>query len=157
MIVALFFISRITATMPVWDVMWRFAVLGAGLGMFMAPNNNSVMSSVPPQRRGIASGLLGMFRYTGQSLGIAFAGTVFAHFATAKGMALKGLPSTGSLEAIGSDPVALEAFRQAFINGLSAVALASIPLVAIGMVLSIMRGSAKDITARVVAGTEGSD
>jgi len=144
---ALFFISNITATMTIWQVLWRFAVLGLGLGTFAAPNNNSVMSAVPPQRRGIASGLLGMFRYSGQSLGIAFGGTVFAHFATAGGLKLEGLPSVGSLDAIGSDPVALEAFYDAFINGLSAAALATIPLVGIGIVLSFMRGSWKEAPA----------
>jgi len=147
MAMALFFISNITATMTIWQVLWRFAVLGFGLGAFVAPNNNSVMSAVPPQRRGIASGLLGMFRYTGQSLGIAFGGTVFAHFAAAGAMKLEGLPSVGSLDAIGNDPAALESFRDAFINGLSAVALASIPLVVIGIVLSFMRGSWKETPA----------
>jgi EmrB/QacA subfamily drug resistance transporter len=137
---ALFLISRISADMPVWDVVWRLCVLGIGLGMFMAPNNNSVMSSAPPNRRGIASGLMGMFRYTGQSLGIAFSGTVFAHFAIAEGFALRGLPSAGSMSEIASNPAALHAFQAAFINGMSTTALAAIPLAGVAIILSLIRG-----------------
>ena len=137
---ALFLISRISADMPVWDVVWRLCVLGIGLGMFMAPNNNSVMSSAPPNRRGIASGLMGMFRYTGQSLGIAFSGTVFAHFAIAEGFALHGLPSAGSMSEIASNPAALHAFQAAFINGMSTTALAAIPLAGVAIILSLIRG-----------------
>lgn len=136
----LFFISRITATMPVWDVIWRLFVLGTGLGMFMAPNNNSVMSSVPPNRRGIASGLMGMFRYTGQSLGIAFSGTVFAHFAVTEGFALHGLPSAGDVSEVAANPAALHAFQEAFINGMRSAAFAAMPLAGIAIVLSLIRG-----------------
>jgi EmrB/QacA subfamily drug resistance transporter len=137
---ALFLISRISANMPVWDVVWRLCVLGIGLGMFMAPNNNSVMSSAPPNRRGIASGLMGMFRYTGQSLGIAFSGTVFAHFAIAEGFALHGLPSAGSMSEVASNPAALHAFQAAFVNGMSTTALAAMPLAGVAIILSLIRG-----------------
>ena len=140
---ALFLISQITATMSIWNVLWRMSILGIGIGMFMAPNNNSVMSSVPANRRGIASGLLGMFRYTGQSLGIAFGGTVFAHFAVFNGFTLKGLPSVSSLSDLASNPDALESFRQAFIHGLGAAFLCAIPIVFIGAALSFMRGDQK--------------
>lgn len=140
---SLFLLSRMTAEMAAWDVLWRLAVLGAGLGMFMAPNSNAVMSSAPAHRRGIAAGLLGMFRYTGQSLGIAFAGTVFASFAASGGIALEGLPSPGELGAIGSNPEALEAFKAAFMNGMGAAALLAIPLAGVGVALSLLRGGSR--------------
>ncbi len=137
---SLFLLSQITADMAVWHVIWRLTIFGVGLGMFMAPNNNSVMSAAPTAKRGIASGLLGLFRYTGQSLGIAFGGTVFAAFATAGAFALTGLPSPEQMASVASDPAARMAIDTAFTNGLHAAALLAIPLAGIGMLLSLMRG-----------------
>jgi MFS family permease len=138
---ALFLISRITVGMPVWDVLWRLLFLGAGLGMFTAPNNNAVMSSVPSQRRGIAAGLLGMFRFSGQSAGIAFAGVVFSVFAVASGgFALHGLPTTEQASGVAANPAQLEMLRDAFVHGLDAVAIAAIPLACFGAFLSLLRG-----------------
>ncbi len=147
----LFFVSRITATMPVWHVLWRIMLFGAGLGMFTAPNNNAVMSSAPAQRRGVASGLLGMFRYVGQSFGIAFAGTVFISFATAGTFALHGLPSMSQAAAAAADPAARQALGTAFINGMHATVLLAIPFAAIGVVLSLIRGKHKPAREPVVS------
>lgn len=142
---ALFLISRITVGMSVWNVLWRLLFLGAGLGMFTAPNNNAVMSSVPSQRRGIAAGLLGMFRFSGQSAGIAFAGVIFAGFAVATGgFAMHGLPTTTEVSGNVSDPAQLEMIRSAFIHGLDAVAVAAIPLACFGALLSLLRGRVED-------------
>ena len=142
---ALFLLSRITVGMAIWNVLWRLLFLGAGLGMFTAPNNNAVMSSVPSQRRGIAAGLLGMFRFTGQSAGIAFAGVIFAVFAVAPGgFALHGLPTTGEASGIAANPAQLEQLRTAFVHGLDAVALAAIPLACFGALLSLLRGRTSD-------------
>lgn len=138
---ALYLISQITVGMAVWNVLWRLLFLGAGLGMFTAPNNNAVMSSVPSQRRGIAAGLLGMFRFTGQSAGIAFAGVIFAAFAVAPGgFALHGLPSVGGGTGTALSAAQMDALRTAFVNGLDAVSLAAIPLAVFGAILSVARG-----------------
>ncbi len=137
--IGLFLISQITATMAVWHVLWRIMLFGAGLGMFAAPNNNAVMSSAPAQRRGVASGLLGMFRYVGQSFGIAFAGTVFVSFATAGVFALHGLPSLADA-AGATTPAARQALAEAFMNGMHATVLLAIPFAGIGVFLSLIRG-----------------
>ena len=57
-----------------WWVGVLMTIMGIGGGMFMSPNASSVMASVPPERRGIASGARIMLRNTGQmfSLAIAF-------------------------------------------------------------------------------------
>ncbi len=142
---ALFLLSRITVGMAIWNVLWRLLFLGAGLGMFTAPNNNAVMSSVPSQRRGIAAGLLGMFRFSGQSAGIAFAGVIFAVFAVAPGgFAMHGLPTTSEASGIAANPAQVEQLRTAFVHGLDAVALAAIPLACFGALLSLLRGRATD-------------
>lgn len=41
------------------------AAVGAGSGLFMTPNTSAIMSSVPPERRGIANGLRSMLQNTG--------------------------------------------------------------------------------------------
>jgi EmrB/QacA subfamily drug resistance transporter len=53
------------------------AVLGAGLGLFTAPNNAGVMASVPASQSGLASGLLNTGRALGTALGLAISTAVF--------------------------------------------------------------------------------
>ncbi|MCL1984426.1 MAG: MFS transporter [Methanomassiliicoccaceae archaeon] len=59
---------------PLWQVACLQVVMGVGGGMFASPNASSVMTAVPPKRRGIASGARIMLRNTGTmfSLAIAF-------------------------------------------------------------------------------------
>jgi MFS family permease len=54
------------------------ALIGGGLGLFTAPNNATIMGSVPPQRAGMASGVLNMSRGIGTALGLALTGLLFA-------------------------------------------------------------------------------
>ncbi len=55
----------------------ELALVGAGLGLFTAPNNASVMGASPPHKSGLASGVLNMARGMGTSLGLALTGLVF--------------------------------------------------------------------------------
>jgi EmrB/QacA subfamily drug resistance transporter len=52
-------------------------VIGAGLGLFVSPNNAGIMASVPPDQSGLASGLLNMSRGLGTAMGLAVASAVF--------------------------------------------------------------------------------
>jgi MFS family permease len=45
-------------------------VCGIGMGMFSAPNTSSIMSSVPPGQRGVASGMRATFQNSGSALSI---------------------------------------------------------------------------------------
>jgi MFS family permease len=60
--------------LPIDFPYWAFAVLiacnGVGSGMFGAPNGAAVMSSVPAQQRGAASGMRSTFQNSGTSLSI---------------------------------------------------------------------------------------
>jgi EmrB/QacA subfamily drug resistance transporter len=53
-------------------------VLGLGFGFFSSPNTNAVMSSVDRTAYGVASGMLGTMRLTGQMLSLAIALLLFA-------------------------------------------------------------------------------
>ncbi len=69
-------------------------VIGAGLGLFVSPNNAGIMTSVPAQQSGLASGLLNMSRGLGTAMGLAVAGAVFG--------------------ALGGDGSSVQAIRDAF-------------------------------------------
>ncbi len=60
--------------LPVDFTYWMFAALlainGIGVGMFGAPNTSSIMGSVPPARRGVASGMRATFQNSGNLLSI---------------------------------------------------------------------------------------
>ena len=90
------------------------AILGVGMGMTIAPNNNATMSAAPESRRGIGSGLLNMFRFTGLALGVAFTRTAFAGFASANGLALYHVPSPADAAAYSTTPAGLANFQAAF-------------------------------------------
>ncbi len=54
---------------------------GIGFGFFSAPNTNSVMGSVtPPDKYGVASGVLGTMRFMGQLLSITVASAILVSY-----------------------------------------------------------------------------
>jgi hypothetical protein len=59
-------------------IMMALALYGAGLGLFIAPNNNSTMNAAPGHRSSEASGLLHLSRGLGTSLGVAVASAVLS-------------------------------------------------------------------------------
>ena len=60
--------------LPIDFPYWVFALLiaanGIGSGMFAAPNTSSIMSSVPAEQRGVASGMRATFQNSGTALSI---------------------------------------------------------------------------------------
>lgn len=63
-----------------FDIIWRMVVGGIGFGTFLTPNNSTIIASAPPNRSGGASGMLGMARLLGQTVGAAIAALMFAFF-----------------------------------------------------------------------------
>jgi EmrB/QacA subfamily drug resistance transporter len=56
-------------------VMAALAAYGAGLGLYIAPNNNATISAAPADKSGIAGGLLNLLRVVGTGVGVAAAST----------------------------------------------------------------------------------
>jgi len=82
-----------------------------------------------------------MFRYLGQTAGIAFAGTIFALVVADSGV--DGVHLLSSLAAGGesaADAAALERSRTAFMNGMSGVALTAVFFAGVAALLSLLRG-----------------
>jgi len=63
--------SRLDADTPSWAYVLAVLPFGVGMGVFQSPNSSAVMGSVPPDRLGVASGLLAITRNFGQTAGIA--------------------------------------------------------------------------------------
>lgn len=62
------------------DIIWRMFIGGIGFGLFITPNNSTIIASAPRERSGGASGMLGMARLLGQTVGAAFVAVIFAMF-----------------------------------------------------------------------------
>lgn len=135
----LFFMSGLNASNDVWDVAWRLAIVGLGVGMFQSPNNSAVMGSVPPQHLGIASGILSAMRNVGMVLGIAVAGAVLYRFA----------PVAASAEPGSFSP----AETQEFVSGLHWAFISGMALAATAAVTSLLAGGR---TAQKAAGPPAS-
>jgi len=66
-----------TSMMSLAPIVLGLLLVGAGMGLFTAPNNSSVMGVVPRVELSSAGGFLNMARSLGMSLGVALGGTIF--------------------------------------------------------------------------------
>jgi EmrB/QacA subfamily drug resistance transporter len=73
----LLYLSTLDAQSTVWQVVIGQGIMGIGNGMFQSPNNNSVLSSVPASKVGLASGISALMRNVGMVSGTAVAVSVF--------------------------------------------------------------------------------
>jgi EmrB/QacA subfamily drug resistance transporter len=64
-------LATVVGTTPYWLIALYMSLMGGGSGLFASPNTNAIMSSVPPEKRGIASGINVMLMNTGSMLSIA--------------------------------------------------------------------------------------
>jgi EmrB/QacA subfamily drug resistance transporter len=71
-------ISTFNAQLTELGYIVRVAPFGIGLGMFQSPNNSAILGQVPPERLGIASGLMSLSRTLGQTTGLSVMGALFA-------------------------------------------------------------------------------
>jgi MFS family permease len=68
---SLFMSIQFAGTVDVIAVSGLMGLIGLGVGLFMTPNTTSIMSSVGPQRRGIANGVRSMVQNMGFVVGTA--------------------------------------------------------------------------------------
>jgi EmrB/QacA subfamily drug resistance transporter len=73
---AAFRVLDVDTTVPVFLAL--VIPVGIGMGVFQSPNNSAIMSSVPREYSGVASGILTLTRLLGQITGIAVLGSVWA-------------------------------------------------------------------------------
>ena len=125
---------------PTWQlIIWMF-IMGVGSGLFFSPNTNSIMSSVPEDKRGIASGVRTMCNNAGNMLSIAISMAVIASSVSAG--AMQGL-FLGTQ--VGSQGIAVTSF----ISGLRLAFTISFAFSILAAILSYLRGKAPDWQEKV--------
>ena len=126
-------LAQIGVTTSRLDVVMWLAVSGIGQGLFLSPNTSAVMSAVPDEQSGTASGLIATTRVVGQALSVAIGGAIF--------IGLGGAAAGAALVAGGSSTAATTAALDGtFIAALHAALLVSGLLAAAGAVTSLSRG-----------------
>ncbi|HET9080227.1 MAG TPA: MFS transporter, partial [Trebonia sp.] len=87
--------------LPVNFVYWQFALIlllnGVGMGLFASPNRAGIMNSLPPERRGVGSGMASTFQNSSMvlSIGIFFTLIVSGLASTLPGTLMHGLTAQG--------------------------------------------------------------
>jgi len=71
------YLSTLTISSLFWQIVPGLLLMGLGAGLFQSPNNSSVMSSVPPNKLGVAGGISALVRNVGMVIGIAFSVSLF--------------------------------------------------------------------------------
>ena len=84
----LFLLAILADASPVWEIALFIGLCGFGFGLFQTPNNSILISSAPPARSGGASGMLGMARLIGQTIGTTSVAIVFAFIPHTEGSRL---------------------------------------------------------------------
>ncbi|OGR26203.1 MAG: multidrug transporter [Desulfobacterales bacterium RIFOXYA12_FULL_46_15] len=94
------------------SLLWRIGLAGIGTALFVSPNNTVIMSSIPHDRRGIASGAVATARNIGMVTGVALAGLIFS-------ASFSSLTHGAGLENYTPDlePFFLSSFRRALMTG----------------------------------------
>jgi len=70
----------ISATTPLYVIIFLLVLMGVGFGLFSSPNSNAIMSSVEKKHLGIASGVVGTMRMVGQMMSMGIAMMLIALF-----------------------------------------------------------------------------
>lgn len=108
-------------------------VLGIGVGLFAAPNTNANLSSVTPDKRSLANGMLGSMRHMGQSLSLVLSVAAIGIF----------LP-----ESIYEEGGVI--FVAEYIMGMNNAFRLGAVISAIGIFVSLIRGSSQKVKAEQV-------
>ena len=70
-------LSRLGIDTALPEIVAVLLLIGAGVGLFTAPNMSAALGAVPGMRRGVASGVLATARNVGMVLGIGIGGALF--------------------------------------------------------------------------------
>jgi len=77
--VGLILLAQLGGDTTLWDVMWRAAFMGLGMGLAMPTLSAASMASLPPEVRGVGSGSLNTMRQVGFTIGVAVLVAIFTH------------------------------------------------------------------------------
>jgi EmrB/QacA subfamily drug resistance transporter len=127
--------STIGVDTPYWEIALWMTVIGAGSGIFNSPNTRAIMGSVPPEKRGVASGARTLLVNVGMVLSIAFA----------IAMVTSAMPADTMVKIFSGVSRGLsEGAAVPFISGLHTALLFMAGVSLVGAVFSALRGSEYD-------------
>ena len=145
----LFGLTMISPTTPYWLLSIYMVLMGGGSGFFTSPNTNAIMSSVRPNMRGAAAGILSMLNNTGQMLSIAI---VFP-------LALSAVPMAAMMQVFiyGGGMSQFPAALALFMHGLHNAFLVSFVLSVIAMIVAALRPSHGRLNEARASANEAAD
>jgi MFS family permease len=85
-----FLLAMMPTTLGIAGYVAPLVVIAAGYALFQTANSTDVMKDVPPDQRGVISGMLNLSRSLGLITGASVMGAVFAHAAGAIDIAAAG-------------------------------------------------------------------
>lgn len=130
---ALLGLTTIGPNTPYWILAAFMALMGGGSGFFVSPNTNAIMSSVGPNTRGAAAGILSMLNNTGSMLSIAI---VFP-------LALASVPMAAMMQVFiyGGGMSQFPSALATFLHGLHFAFLVSFIISVVAMIVAALRPS----------------
>ncbi|HUL61207.1 MAG TPA: DHA2 family efflux MFS transporter permease subunit [Anaeromyxobacteraceae bacterium] len=124
-------------------------LLGVGMGLFTPPNNSAIMGAAPPDKLGVAGGVLNMMRSLGLIFGVDVSGAIFTTLER-RYLAEKGFPDVRHVFSNPRIPLALK--DGAFLHGFLAVLVVLLLVSVLSAVFSALnRGAALDPVAAETA------
>jgi EmrB/QacA subfamily drug resistance transporter len=125
-------LTEIGPTTGFSQLVFPFVLVGVGMGLFASPNRASMMSSVPPARRGVASGIGTTLINAGVTLSLGMAIVVMSRVMPLPDIRaiFLGVPVTGLSLVVGN-----------FMSSVHLVFLISTALLLVAVIPSVMRGA----------------
>jgi EmrB/QacA subfamily drug resistance transporter len=121
-------LATLTSTTTFFQMVPGFVLVGAGMGLYAAPNRASIMNSVPPNRRGIAAGVSATLIMAASTASLAFAIGILSTTMSLGNLTdvFLGTSATAGMPVVAVAPF-LRAVRLVFAISAGVVAVAIIP------------------------------
>jgi EmrB/QacA subfamily drug resistance transporter len=123
------FLSTLSTNTTPLGVVLRLVPFGIGMGFFQPPNNSAIMGAVPPNRIGIASGMISAIKNLGSMSGVAITSLIFTVAQTTV---------LGRLQAQGIAATVAE--RDSYVSAVRVMYLFSAAICSVAVVTSLVRG-----------------
>jgi EmrB/QacA subfamily drug resistance transporter len=133
--VGLVLLAQIGPAVTFWQLALPLVLVGGGFGIFASPNRSSIMTSVPPFHRGVASSMVSTMNQFGMSLSRSLAFVIMAMV----------LPA-GDIEKLfaGTLTFASASADNAFVDSIRLVFLVSTVLLLVSIIPSALKGKQDD-------------
>jgi len=134
MIIGQYFIGSLTLRSTIFQMVMPQILIGLGWALFNSPNQSAIMSTVPRDKVGAASGMTLTTARIGGAMGIAISGAVMTYALGANGLTPEQIESPASWAAAPEIFLKSFSFTAHLINGFAIFAV----------VFAAMRGARKD-------------